>query len=142
MPSTAHLTDVLADEPLLTDADGEQSVIPPREVAEDIAAAVASYVHDQFLDRRRIVEHLTEQPVFPHQERTTMTRPEALVTLAAVERWWKQRRLALDAVAPADTVSADVAPAQWERLLEVAGAGGVVDITRDGVVVARIVPAE
>ncbi|WIE81296.1 hypothetical protein [Curtobacterium sp. MCSS17_016] len=142
MPSAAHLADVLADVPLLSDADGEQTVIPPREVAADIAAAVAPHVHDRFLDRRRIVEHLTEQPVFPHEERTTMLLPEALATLAVVEQWWLTRRDALSQVAPADTVDVAEGPAQWERLLEVVEGGGVVEVTRDGAVVARVVPAD
>ncbi len=140
MPSTAQLTDVLADTPLLTDALHEQTVTPPPEVAADIAEAIAPYVHRRFLDRRRIVEHLTEQDVFPHQDRTSMTMPEALATLAAVERWWTQRRNALDAVAPADTVDAADVPAQWERLLEVTARGGTVDVTRDGEVIATLTP--
>lgn len=141
MPSTDHLTDVLADVPLLENADGGVTVTPPREVVADIAAAVAPYVHDRFLDRRRIVTHLTEQPVFPHQERTTMTLPEALAALAAVEQWWTKRRETLAQVAPADTVDAGAVAGQWPRLLTVAEAGGVVDVVRDGVVIARVVPA-
>lgn len=142
MPSTAHLADALADAPLLTDADGEQSVIPPREVAADIADAVIPFIHDRFLDRRRIVVHLTEQPVFPHQDQTSMSKAEALVTLAVIERWWLDRREFLDAVTPAETIDADIAPAQWNRLLEVAETGGVVEVTRDGVIVARLIAAE
>jgi hypothetical protein len=142
MPSTAHLSDVLADAPLLTDADGEQTVSPPQEVAADIADAVSPFIHDRFLDRRRIVEHLTEQPVFPHQEQTSMTKPEAIVTLAVIERWWLDRREFLDAITPAETVDAEVVPAQWNRLLDLVDAGGVVEVTRDGVVVGRITPVE
>ena len=140
--SVANLTAALADEPLLFNADGGQTVTLGPDPARAVAEVAVPHIHERFLDRRTIVERLIDgdHPVFGDGSEP-LTLKEALATLAAIERWDAIRRNTLDAVGREETIDAGDLGSHADRLLELTAAGVVVRITRDGKTIANIVPA-
>jgi len=134
--NTGQLAEELTHLPLLEDEHGALVIPLGTDRARAVADITAPFITAKFLNRRRIVEQLTEgQPAVFGDDRTATLR-EAIAILGAIERITSR-----SSAARVETVEAENIPANLDRILNIVATGATVQILQDGDPVANIIPA-